>query len=86
MLRLLKILVVGLMLACGSAAYASEPPAPAPVTQVKDKMPHMHPRNQNVLVSTNVGDAITDWSIAILGIIALMFFSMNFVDKKNRRK
>lgn len=83
-LNLLKVLAIYLMLACGTA-YASEPASPVPATTTQSTANHAH-ATKNVLVSTDVGDKITDWSIAILAIIAGMFVSINFFDKKNRRK
>lgn len=83
-LRVLRILALGLMLACGTA-YASEPPSPAPVTTTNNKVNHADSA-QNVLVSTTVGDDITDWSIALLALIAGAFFAINFLDSKNNRR
>lgn len=77
---LLKAWALGLMLACGTA-YASEPPSPAPVTMTKNKANHTH-STQNNLVSPDVGDDITDWSIAVLAIIAGLFFSVNFLESR----
>lgn len=84
LLNMLRIAVLGLMLVWGTA-YASESSSPTPVAMTKHQVSHAHAA-QNTLVSTDVGDEITDWSIAILAIIAGLFVSINFLDKKNRRE
>jgi hypothetical protein len=78
---LLQALALGLMLACGTA-YASEPSSPAPAAMTKVSQPQPA-RN---LASSNVGDTITDWTIAIFIIILGMFVSINVVDSRKRNR
>lgn len=78
---LLKILALGLMLACGTA-YASEPASPAPVAMTQNKVNHTQPTPN--LASRDVGDTITDWTIGIFIIMIVAFFSINFLDSRKK--
>jgi hypothetical protein len=80
MMRLLKILVLGLMLACGTA-YASESPSSAPVTNSKAR--HMN-TDLNTDASPAVGDLIFDGGIAFLIIVMGAFFAIGFLDSKEK--
>lgn len=83
-LGFLKILVVGLMLSCGTA-YASEPPSPVPVTMTKNKAIQSNSIHNDV-VSADVGDSIFDWTIGFFIIILGIFFSIQFLDSRKKGK
>lgn len=80
---LLGALALGLMLACGPA-YASEPSSPVPVTMTKNKVNHTNPTQNIIDSSPAMGDAIFDWSIGIFVVIIGAFFSINFLDSKEK--
>jgi hypothetical protein len=88
---LLMILVLGLMLACGTT-YASEPTSPAPVTITKNKANHIDPTYENamrrprVIVDSSpaLGDSFFDWSIGIFLVIMAALFSIGFLDSKEK--
>jgi len=89
---LLMILVLGLMLACGPAAYASEASSPAPATITKHKVDHTDATYENgmrrpraILDSTPaLGDSFFNWSIGILLVIMAALFSIGFLDSKEK--
>lgn len=81
--NMLRVLILALMLGCGTA-YASEPASPAPATTTQDK-PNQADSTPN-LVSTNVGDFITDASIGLLVIISGLFVAIGFLDRRKKDK
>jgi len=84
---LLKIVALGLMLACGSA-YAAEPATPAPTATTQNEAQNQAEQaaDQNVPTSPDIGDAITDWSIGFLAVIAFLFFTAGIWEKRKKKK
>lgn len=88
---LLMILLIGLMLACGTT-YASEPTSPAPVTITKNQANHTDLTYENAMrrprvvvdSSPALGDSFFDWSIGIFLVIMAALFSIGFLDSKEK--
>lgn len=89
---LLMILVLGLMLACGTTAYASDTASPAPTSITKNKVDQANATYENgmrrprqiVDSSPELGDSFFDWSIGIFLVIMAALFSIGFLDSKEK--